>query len=67
MCLAVERLPHQLKWREAPTPYLYIWYPPSFCDFCKVRLKWYTLIPFLDIFFFFYRKESVTHVIQQSV
>ncbi|MEL9320823.1 prepilin peptidase, partial [Escherichia coli] len=41
ICLAVERLPHQLKWREAPTPYLYIWYPPSFCDFCKVRLKWY--------------------------
>ena len=50
ICLAVERLPHQLKWKENPTPYLYIWYPPSFCDFCKVRLKWYTLIPFFGYF-----------------
>ncbi|MBU3799331.1 MULTISPECIES: prepilin peptidase [Citrobacter] len=50
ICLAVERLPHQLKWRDEPIPDLYIWYPPSFCDFCKVRLKWYTLIPFFGYF-----------------
>lgn len=51
ICLAVDRLPHQLKWRDKPIPHLYIWSPPSFCDACKVRLKWYNLIPFFGYIF----------------
>ncbi|EOX7395777.1 prepilin peptidase [Enterobacter quasiroggenkampii] len=50
ICLAVDRLPHQLKWREDPIPHLSIWYPSSFCDFCKIKLKWYSLIPFFGYF-----------------
>lgn len=50
ICLAVDRLPHQLKWRDDPIPHLYIWYPPSFCNFCQVKLKWYTLIPLFGYF-----------------
>lgn len=45
--LAVERLPHQLKWVEDPIPNLSIWSPCSKCNNCGERIRWYYLIPIL--------------------
>ncbi|EEW4062152.1 prepilin peptidase, partial [Escherichia coli] len=43
--LAVDRLPHQMKWRDDPIPGLSVCSPPSRCDHCHKRIKWFYLIP----------------------
>ncbi|HCB9839864.1 TPA: prepilin peptidase [Escherichia coli] len=48
--LAVERLPHQLKWVDAPVPDMTIWSPGSKCDNCGERIRWYFLIPIFGYF-----------------
>ncbi|EMW3203333.1 prepilin peptidase [Escherichia coli] len=50
ICLAIDRLPHQLKWRDDPIPNLSIYSPPSRCENCHVRIKWYYLIPVFGYF-----------------
>lgn len=50
ICLAVERLPHQLRWRDEPIENLSIWWPPSHCNNCKKRIGIIGLIPFLGYF-----------------
>ncbi|EFO4689840.1 prepilin peptidase [Shigella dysenteriae] len=49
--LAVDRLPHQMKWRDDAIPDLSVCSPPSRCDHCHARIKWYNLIPFFGYFF----------------
>lgn len=44
-CLAVDRLPHQLGWREDPQPDLTLHAPPSRCNACATRIRWLHLIP----------------------
>ncbi|EFI3662567.1 prepilin peptidase, partial [Escherichia coli] len=44
LCLAAERLPHQLKWREDADEKINI-YLPSRCDSCNQRISWLYLIP----------------------
>lgn len=46
-CLAVDRLPHQLGWREDAQPGLTLHAPPSRCNACAVRIRWQHLIPVL--------------------
>jgi len=46
-CLAVDRLPHQLGWRENPEAGLTLHAPPSRCNACAVRIRWQHLIPVL--------------------
>ncbi|EER0880465.1 prepilin peptidase [Escherichia coli] len=48
--LAVDRLPHQMKWRDNPIPDLSVCSPPSRCDHCHTRIKWLYLIPVLGYF-----------------
>ncbi|EQA0898845.1 prepilin peptidase [Escherichia coli] len=48
--LAVDRLPHQMKWRDNPTPGLSVCSPPSRCDSCHTRIKWFYLIPLFGYF-----------------
>ena len=48
--LAVDRLPHQMKWRDDPIPDLSVCSPPSRCDHCQTRIKWYYLIPVFGYF-----------------
>ncbi|MEY9085680.1 prepilin peptidase [Escherichia coli] len=43
LCLAVDRLPHQLKWREEPDENLTIYSPPSHCNECKTKIRWWGL------------------------
>ncbi|EFD0097321.1 prepilin peptidase [Escherichia coli] len=45
--LAVERLPHQLKWVGDPVSDLTIWSPGSKCNHCGEKIRWYYLIPVL--------------------
>lgn len=47
ICLAVERLPHQLGWCDEPNRELTIWWPPSHCNQCKSNIKPLYLIPVL--------------------
>lgn len=47
LCLAVDRLPHQLKWREEPDENLTIYSPPSHCNECKTKIRWWGLIPII--------------------
>ncbi|ELD0488098.1 prepilin peptidase [Escherichia coli] len=49
-CLAAERLPHQLKWRDNPKPDYNIIYPPSSCNNCGERIKSLYLIPIVGYF-----------------
>lgn len=49
-CLAAERLPHQLKWRDEPKPDYNIVYPPSICNSCGKRIKYLHLIPVIGYF-----------------
>jgi len=49
--LAVDRLPHQMKWRDNPIPGLSVCSPPSRCDHCHTRIKWFYLIPVFGYFF----------------
>lgn len=44
-CLAVDRLPHQLGWRDEPQPGLTLCGPPSRCNACATRIRWIHLIP----------------------
>ncbi len=48
--LAVERLPHQLKWVENPEPDITIWSPGSKCNHCGKKIRWHYLIPVLGYF-----------------
>jgi leader peptidase (prepilin peptidase)/N-methyltransferase len=43
--VVVERLPHQLGWRDDPITDLTIWGPSSRCDHCQRRLSAIDLIP----------------------
>ncbi|EHV69464.1 prepilin peptidase [Escherichia coli] len=47
ICLVVDRLPHQLNWRDDPEGGLTIWSPPSRCNNCNINIKWIYLIPIL--------------------
>lgn len=49
--LAVDRLPHQLAWREAPEPNLSVVSPRSRCDACATPIAWPYLIPILGYLF----------------
>lgn len=51
ICLAVERLPHQLKWRDDANSNLTIWSPGSMCNSCGTKIRWLFLIPVLGYFF----------------
>lgn len=46
-CLAADRLPHQLGWRDEPQPGLSVCAPPSRCNACATRIHWLYLIPVL--------------------
>ncbi|EEW2719442.1 bundle-forming pilus pre-pilin peptidase BfpP [Escherichia coli] len=48
--LAVERLPHQLKWVDNPVSDITIWSPGSKCNNCGKKIRWYYLIPVLGYF-----------------
>jgi len=43
--LAVDRLPHQLGWRDPPQSGLTLCTPPSRCNACATRIRWLHLIP----------------------
>jgi leader peptidase (prepilin peptidase)/N-methyltransferase len=45
--LAVQRLPHQLGWRDDAEPGLSLLAPPSRCDGCGARIRWPRLLPLL--------------------
>lgn len=51
ICLAVERLPHQLKWCDNPIPGLSIVHPRSFCNNCKQTISLLYVLPVLGFFF----------------
>lgn len=51
ICLAVERLPHQLKWRDDARENITLWSPSSRCDACEKKINWLYLIPVLGYFF----------------
>jgi leader peptidase (prepilin peptidase) / N-methyltransferase len=48
--LAVDRLPHQAGWRDAPEPGLTVCAPASRCDACRRPIRWPYLIPVLGYF-----------------
>lgn len=50
ICLAAERLPHQLQWREDYKDNYTIIYPPSSCNGCGRRIKFIYLIPLAGYF-----------------
>lgn len=43
--VVVERLPHQLRWREEYKENWNIVFPRSQCDHCERKIVWYALIP----------------------
>ncbi|SDV46553.1 prepilin peptidase [Chitinasiproducens palmae] len=49
--VVVDRLPHQLGWRDDPMPGLSIVRPASRCDGCGHRVGWLRLLPVLGYFF----------------
>ena len=49
-CLAAERLPHQLGWRDNPIENLTIFSPPSKCNYCGTSIKFPYLLPVLGFF-----------------
>lgn len=51
LCLAVDRLPHQLGWRDDPMKNYNILYPPSTCFSCKKKIPALYLIPILGFLF----------------
>ncbi len=50
ICLAVDRLPHQMRWRDEPVEGISVWYPPSRCENCYTRIRWFYLIPVFGYF-----------------
>ncbi|HEL8025680.1 TPA: prepilin peptidase [Escherichia coli] len=50
ICLAVDRLPHQMRWRDDAVEGISVWFPPSRCDKCNIRLRWFYLIPVFGYF-----------------
>ncbi|EPF9861285.1 prepilin peptidase [Salmonella enterica subsp. enterica serovar Infantis] len=51
-CLAAERLPHQLGWRDNPRKKFTICSPPSQCNYCGKRIKFLYLLPVTCYCFF---------------
>ncbi len=57
-CLAAERLPHQLGWRDNPRKKFTICSPPSQCNYCGKRIKFLYLLP---VIVFFLTKGRCSH------